>query len=99
MIFFKKNSQWGPTGGSSKGSGVGYQSLDYRFQLSNERKHIMNYEINVQMVEIYYEQVRDLLGGEYSTNKYLENKNYCTENGSSLSEVTMHRYIQMFNLF
>ncbi|KAL1188072.1 Kinesin-like protein KIN-14F [Cardamine amara subsp. amara] len=41
--------------------GVNYRALRDLFQLSNARTHAVTYEIGVQMIEIYNEQVRDLL--------------------------------------
>ncbi|KAF3602104.1 hypothetical protein F2Q69_00034979 [Brassica cretica] len=41
--------------------GVNYRALRDLFQLSNARTHVVAYEIGVQMIEIYNEQVRDLL--------------------------------------
>lgn len=83
--------QYGPTGGSTKELGINYQALDYLFQLSNKREDIINYEIYVQMVEIYNEQVRDLLAEDSSTTKYpLEIPSCNSENGSILDEATMH---------
>lgn len=62
--------QSGPSGGSSKDMGINYLALNDLFQMSSQRKDIINYDIYVQMVEIYNEQVRDLLGEEKSDNKY-----------------------------
>lgn len=50
--------------------GINYLALDDLFQISNERKDIIHYDIRVQMVEIYNEQVRDLLVEDSSTTKY-----------------------------
>ncbi|PKU75019.1 Kinesin-4 [Dendrobium catenatum] len=41
--------------------GVSYRSLNYLFDISKSRTSIVNYDVSVQMVEIYNEQVRDLL--------------------------------------
>ena len=79
--------QCGPAGGSTKELGINYQALDYLFLLSNKRKDIINYEIYVQMVEIYNEQVRDLLDEDSSTT---EIPSCNSENGSILHEATMH---------
>lgn len=49
--------------------GINYLALDDLFQLSNKRTDLVKYDIHVQMVEIYNEQVRDLLA-EDSTTKY-----------------------------
>lgn len=53
-----------------KDRGINYLALKDLFQLSNRRKDIINYDIHVQMVEIYNEQVRDLLTEDSSTAKY-----------------------------
>lgn len=50
--------------------GINYLALDDLFQISNERKDTINYDIRVQMVEIYNEQIRDLLAEDSSTTKY-----------------------------
>ncbi|XWS58129.1 hypothetical protein CRYUN_Cryun08bG0008000 [Craigia yunnanensis] len=41
--------------------GVNYRALGDLFLLSNQRKETISYDISVQMLEIYNEQVRDLL--------------------------------------
>ncbi|MCI35253.1 kinesin-4-like, partial [Trifolium medium] len=41
--------------------GVNYRALQDLFFLSDQRKDTINYVISVQMLEIYNEQVRDLL--------------------------------------
>ncbi|XVE89590.1 hypothetical protein DITRI_Ditri20bG0008200 [Diplodiscus trichospermus] len=41
--------------------GVNYRALSDLFLLSNQRKETISYDISVQMLEIYNEQVRDLL--------------------------------------
>jgi kinesin family protein C2/C3 len=50
--------------------GINYLALNDLFQMSNRRKDIINYDIHVQMVEIYNEQVRDLLAEDSSTTRY-----------------------------
>lgn len=50
--------------------GINYLALNDLFQMSNKRKDIITYDIYVQMVEIYNEQVRDLLAEDSSTTKY-----------------------------
>ncbi|PNY10999.1 kinesin-4-like protein, partial [Trifolium pratense] len=44
--------------------GVNYRALQDLFFLSDQRKDTINYVISVQMLEIYNEQVRDLLAPE-----------------------------------
>ena len=62
--------QFGPSGESTKALGINYLALNDLFQLSNRRKDVVKYDIHVQMVEIYNEQVRDLLAQDSSTTKY-----------------------------
>lgn len=50
--------------------GINYLALNDLFQISSKRKDITSYEIHVQMIEIYNEQVRDLLAEDSSTTKY-----------------------------
>ncbi|KAI9392122.1 hypothetical protein POPTR_006G048650v4 [Populus trichocarpa] len=59
----------GPSGRSTKDMGINYLALSDLFQMSNERKDIVNYSIQVQMVEIYNEQVRDLLAEDSTATK------------------------------
>ncbi|XLS89576.1 hypothetical protein HN51_065584, partial [Arachis hypogaea] len=55
--------------------------------MSNDRKDIMTYDIYVQMVEIYNEQVRDLLAEDKTDNK-LEIRS-CNDDGLSLPDATL----------
>ncbi|XP_045794172.1 kinesin-like protein Klp68D [Trifolium pratense] len=48
--------------------GVNYRALQDLFFLSDQRKDTINYVISVQMLEIYNEQVRDLLAQERGIN-------------------------------
>lgn len=41
--------------------GVNYRALNDLFSIQEQRKDTICYEISVQMIEIYNEQVRDLL--------------------------------------
>ncbi|KAJ6408270.1 hypothetical protein OIU84_011561 [Salix udensis] len=54
----------GPSGRSTKDMGINYLALSDLFQMSNERKDIVNYSIQVQMVEIYNEQIRSCTGDD-----------------------------------
>ncbi|KAJ6921821.1 kinesin-like protein KIN-14L [Populus alba x Populus x berolinensis] len=64
----------GPSGRSTKDMGINYLALSDLFQMSNERKDIVTYSIQVQMVEIYNEQIRSCTG----------------DNGLSLPDAKMH---------
>ncbi|KAA8518157.1 hypothetical protein F0562_015631 [Nyssa sinensis] len=81
----KTHTMYGPSGGSTKDLGINYLALNDLFQLSNRRKDITEYDIHVQMVEIYNEQVRDLLADDK-----LEIRSCTGENGLSLPDATMH---------
>nr|CAB3471573.1 unnamed protein product [Digitaria exilis] len=50
----------GPSGGLRKDFGINYMALNDLFNISTSREDV-KYDIRVQMVEIYNEQVRDLL--------------------------------------
>nr|TKS09937.1 kinesin-4 [Populus alba] len=81
----------GPSGRSTKDMGINYLALSDLFQMSNERKDIVNYCIQVQMVEIYNEQVRDLLAEDSTATKYPFKIRSCTgDNGLSLPDAKMH---------
>ncbi|PHT60910.1 hypothetical protein T459_35239 [Capsicum annuum] len=60
----------GPGGDSTKEFGINQLALNDLFLLSDERKDIMSYKIHVQMVEIYNEQIRDLLADDPLLTKY-----------------------------
>jgi kinesin family protein C2/C3 len=50
--------------------GVNYRALRDLFHISKERADAINYEVSVQMIEIYNEQVRDLLVSDGSNRRY-----------------------------
>ncbi|TXG70334.1 hypothetical protein EZV62_005269 [Acer yangbiense] len=75
----KTHTMSGPSEGSIKDVGINYLALEDLFEISSRRKDIINYDIHVQMVEIYNEQVRDLLI-----------RSCASENGLSLPDATMH---------
>ncbi|KAL6846912.1 hypothetical protein ACP4OV_022765 [Aristida adscensionis] len=51
----------GPKVLTEESLGVNYRALNDLFNLQAQRKGTINYDISVQMIEIYNEQVRDLL--------------------------------------
>ncbi|AAF25983.1 F15H18.10 [Arabidopsis thaliana] len=57
----KTYTMTGPDGASEEEWGVNYRALNDLFRISQSRKSNIAYEVGVQMVEIYNEQVRDLL--------------------------------------
>ncbi|KAJ4955678.1 hypothetical protein NE237_012461 [Protea cynaroides] len=64
----------GPKELTEKSQGVNYRALNDLFLLSEKRKNTFRYEISVQMIEIYNEQVRDLLVTD-GLNKRVEIRN------------------------
>ncbi|KAH7651331.1 Minus-end-directed kinesin ATPase protein [Dioscorea alata] len=60
----------GPNPPSEEEWGVNYRALNDLFNISQSRKGVNLYEVGVQMVEIYNEQVRDLLSNEASQKRY-----------------------------
>ena len=52
--------QTGPNSSSEEDWGVNYRAINDLFQISQKRREVFRYEIGVQMIEIYNEQVRDL---------------------------------------
>nr|XP_009758655.1 PREDICTED: kinesin KP1 isoform X2 [Nicotiana sylvestris] len=79
----------GPGGGSSNEFGINQLALNDLFLLSDERKDIMNYKIHVQMVEIYNEQIHDLLAKDASLTN-LEIRICMSGNGLPLPDASMH---------
>ncbi|KAK4404847.1 Kinesin-like protein KIN-14L [Sesamum angolense] len=101
----KTYTMLGPPGGSAKDLGISYLALNDLFELSDQRKGITKYDIQVQMVEIYNEQVHDLLAEDLGTNKYpshlhirvafltvrkLEIQSSASDNGMALPDATLH---------
>ncbi|XP_038714871.1 kinesin-like protein KIN-14I isoform X2 [Tripterygium wilfordii] len=64
----------GPKELTEESLGVNYRALSDLFLLSHQRRDIISYDISVQMLEIYNEQVRDLLVTD-GLNKRLEIRN------------------------
>ncbi|PNY05869.1 kinesin-4-like protein, partial [Trifolium pratense] len=60
----------GPSLSSKSDWGVNYRALHDLFHISQSRKSSIDYEIGVQMVEIYNEQVRDLLSSNGPQKRY-----------------------------
>ncbi|GJM90666.1 hypothetical protein PR202_ga06967 [Eleusine coracana subsp. coracana] len=58
----KTYTMMGPDNATEKEWGVNYRALNDLFNISHDRRDTIKYELGVQMVEIYNEQIRDLLG-------------------------------------
>ncbi|OIT32171.1 kinesin-4 [Nicotiana attenuata] len=57
----KTHTMTGPSDLTKETLGVNYRALSDLFLISEQRRDVISYDISVQMVEIYNEQVRDLL--------------------------------------
>ncbi|KAJ8513343.1 hypothetical protein OPV22_003777 [Ensete ventricosum] len=66
----KTYTMTGPHSATEKEWGVNYRALNDLFHISWNRKDAYVYEVGVQMVEIYNEQVRDLLASDGTQKKY-----------------------------
>ena len=55
---------------SKKDWGVNYRALNDLFDISLSRRNVFSYDVGVQMVEIYNEQVRDLLSNDIAQKRY-----------------------------
>ncbi|GAB2262683.1 hypothetical protein Droror1_Dr00003680 [Drosera rotundifolia] len=66
----KTYTMMGPRELTEQSQGVNYRSLRDLFNLVEQRKDTFHYEVSVQMIEIYNEQVRDLLVGDGLNKRY-----------------------------
>ncbi|KAJ0480094.1 putative minus-end-directed kinesin ATPase [Helianthus annuus] len=85
----KTYTMTGPNVSSPEDWGVNYRALNDLFHLSQVRRNSFEYEIGVQMVEIYNEQVRDLLSSNI-TQKRLGIWNSTQPNGLAVPDASMH---------
>ncbi|XP_015692341.2 kinesin-like protein KIN-14F [Oryza brachyantha] len=68
--------------------GVNYRSLNDLFDISQNRADTTTYDVKVQMIEIYNEQVRDLLMAD-GANKRLEIRNSSHVNGLNIPDANL----------
>ncbi|KAK4263065.1 hypothetical protein QN277_028541 [Acacia crassicarpa] len=55
--------------GTEQNRGVNYRTLEHLFEIAKERSETFAYEINVSVLEVYNEQIRDLLASGPSSKK------------------------------
>ncbi|KAG7586952.1 Kinesin motor domain [Arabidopsis thaliana x Arabidopsis arenosa] len=79
----------GPDGSSEEDWGVNYRALNDLFKISQSRKGNISYEVGVQMVEIYNEQVLDLLSDDNSQKK-LGILSTTQQNGLAVPDASMY---------
>nr|CAZ40331.1 putative kinesin-like protein [Raphanus sativus] len=81
----------GPSITSKEHWGVNYRALNDLFHLTQLRQNTVVYEVGVQMVEIYNEQVRDILSDENFLNlRTLGVWNTALPNGLAVPDASMH---------
>lgn len=68
--------QTGPKDLTEDTLGVNYRALSDLFLLAEQRRETFKYEVSVQMIEIYNEQVRDLLVADGFSKRYPLLHNY-----------------------
>ncbi|CAN1784274.1 Kinesin-like protein KIN-14G [Linum perenne] len=83
----KTYTMTGPDELTEEGLGVNYRALSDLFHLSAQRKEVISYRISCQMLEIYNEQVRDLLTSD-GINKRLEIHN-SSNNGLNVPDAVL----------
>ncbi|KAM7479705.1 hypothetical protein LguiA_027918 [Lonicera macranthoides] len=84
----KTYTMTGPDNASKEDWGVNYRALNDLFHISQTRESTFNYEIGVQMVEIYNEQVRDLLSS--SSQKRLGILTSSQQSGLAVPDASMY---------
>ncbi|XP_049935025.1 kinesin-like protein KIN-14C [Nymphaea colorata] len=84
----KTYTMTGPDPPTEETWGVNYRALNDLFLISQKRKTTYAYEVGVQMVEIYNEQIRDLLSNDGSQKK-LGIASISQNNGLSVPDATM----------
>ncbi|MCD9558805.1 hypothetical protein HAX54_016425 [Datura stramonium] len=86
----KTYTMTGPDGASEEDWGVNYRALNDLFRISQMRESTFKYEIKVQMMEIYNEQVRDLLSSDVFLDLHtLGILSTSNPNGVAVPEATM----------
>ncbi|CAH8357907.1 unnamed protein product [Eruca vesicaria subsp. sativa] len=83
----KTFTMMGPNELTEESLGVNYRALSDLFHLSSVRKETFSYKISVQMLEIYNEQVRDLLATNGQTSR-LEIRNSSAD-GINVPDATL----------
>ncbi|KAM0848476.1 hypothetical protein ACQ4PT_054370 [Festuca glaucescens] len=66
----KTYTMTGPENATEEELGVNFRALKDLFLISRNRGGTIMYDVSVQMIEIYNEQIRDLLGSKGSEKKY-----------------------------
>ncbi|KAJ3687471.1 hypothetical protein LUZ61_016635 [Rhynchospora tenuis] len=84
----KTHTMTGPKELTEESQGVNYRALNDLFHMSEARRDTFSYEISVQMIEIYNEQVRDLLANG-GINKKLEIRSSSQKGGLAVPDANI----------
>ncbi|XP_051199635.1 kinesin-like protein KIN-14M isoform X1 [Lolium perenne] len=85
----KTYTMTGPENATEEELGVNFRALNDLFLISRNRGDTIMYDVSVQMIEIYNEQIRDLLGSKGSEKK-LEILNASHPSGLAVPDATIH---------
>nr|BBD82313.1 putative kinesin [Oryza sativa Indica Group] len=88
----------GPKVLTEEGLGVNYRALNDLFNIQAQRKDTFCYEISVQMIEIYNEQVRDLLQNETVDIKNSSQKGIAVPDANIVPVTSTSDVIDLMNL-
>lgn len=86
----------GPKDLTEQNQGVNYRALSDLFLLAEQRKDTFRYDVSVQMIEIYNEQVRDLLVTD-GLNKRLEIRN-SSQTGLNVPDASLVRVTSTYDV-
>lgn len=92
----KTHTMTGPKDLTETSQGVNYRALSDLFFIAEQRKDTLHYDVSVQMIEIYNEQVRDLLVTE-GLNKRLEIRNN-SQNGFNVPDASLVHVESMYDV-
>ncbi|KAL7587992.1 hypothetical protein Lser_V15G41407 [Lactuca serriola] len=92
----KTHTMTGPKDLTETSQGVNYRALSDLFFIAEQRKDTLQYDVSVQMIEIYNEQVRDLLVTE-GLNKRLEIRNN-SQNGFNVPDASLVHVASMYDV-
>ncbi|XP_076958931.1 kinesin-like protein KIN-14I [Bidens hawaiensis] len=92
----KTHTMTGPKDLTENSQGVNYRALSDLFFLAGQRKDAFQYDVSVQMIEIYNEQVRDLLATD-GLNKRLDIRNN-SQNGFNVPDASLVQVASMYDV-
>ncbi|KAL4572145.1 hypothetical protein LXL04_018914 [Taraxacum kok-saghyz] len=86
----KTHTMTGPKDLTETSQGVNYRALSDLFNIAEQRKDTLQYDVSVQMIEIYNEQVRDLLVTEEIRNN--------SQNGFNVPDASLVHVSSMYDV-